>query len=41
MHSHTRGTTEIKSMETEGKMDAWTERYAGAKSAGRLPGKPG
>ena len=41
MHGNIEGITEIKSMQAETKMDAQTGRYAGAKSAQRLLGKPG
>ena len=40
-HSSVEGITEIKCMQTECEMGGRTERYAGAKSARRLLGKPG
>ena len=41
MHGNTEGITEIKSMQTENKMNAWTKRCADAKSVQKLPGKLG
>ena len=40
-HRNIEGTSKIKSMQTESKMDARAGRYAGAKSARRLLGEPG
>ena len=41
MHGNTEDTTEIRSMQTESKMDARAGRYVDAKAAWKLPGESG